>query len=364
MPDLSLQRSLLDRVSRTFALTIPALPSGLEEVVANAYLLCRIADTIEDAPTLDAAESVRFGERFLQVLAGDADVASFATDLLPRLGEGTTVDEQRLVAESASVLAITGTFTYEQRDAVRDCIRIMTRGMATFRRRQSLAGLNDLADYAAYCYAAAGVVGEMLTRLFVAHSPVVARRRDTLQAHAVAFGRGLQMTNILKDVWEDRARGVCWLPRTVFAEEGLEVAAITPGMNDARFARAWRRLVGLARADLESALAYTLALPSAEVGMRNFCLWSLFMAVMTLRRLAARPQFADAAEVKISRSTVALVVSYCRLAVRSDLALRTAFLLATAGLPEPSARDRAALTGRPHRPRAAREEAHAPPVSP
>jgi len=40
------QEAILPKVSRTFALTIPQLPPALRDVVANAYLLCRIADTI------------------------------------------------------------------------------------------------------------------------------------------------------------------------------------------------------------------------------------------------------------------------------------------------------------------------------
>ena len=46
------QLRFLPGVSRTFALTIPKLPATLSGVVANAYLLCRIVDTIEDDPTM------------------------------------------------------------------------------------------------------------------------------------------------------------------------------------------------------------------------------------------------------------------------------------------------------------------------
>ena len=49
--DLAFQAHILPGVSRTFALTIPVLPQRLAEVMTNAYLLCRLADTIEtDAP--------------------------------------------------------------------------------------------------------------------------------------------------------------------------------------------------------------------------------------------------------------------------------------------------------------------------
>src|SRR5215469_13150410 len=41
-------RRALPEVSRTFALNIPVLPPPLDLVVTVAYLLCRIADTLED----------------------------------------------------------------------------------------------------------------------------------------------------------------------------------------------------------------------------------------------------------------------------------------------------------------------------
>ena len=58
--DLAYQAEMLQCVSRTFALTIPQLPGALRDVVGNAYLLCRIADTIEDEPTLPAWQKQAF----------------------------------------------------------------------------------------------------------------------------------------------------------------------------------------------------------------------------------------------------------------------------------------------------------------
>ena len=41
-------REVLPAVSRTFALSIRVLPGTLGRAVLTAYLLCRIADTVED----------------------------------------------------------------------------------------------------------------------------------------------------------------------------------------------------------------------------------------------------------------------------------------------------------------------------
>ena len=58
----------------------------------------------------------------------------------------------------------------------------------------------------------------MLTELFCDYSAEIDRHRKKLLQLAVSFGQGLQMTNILKDIWDDRARGACWLPRDVFQQ--------------------------------------------------------------------------------------------------------------------------------------------------
>ena len=76
--------AMLQGVSRTFALTIPQLPPSLYHVVATAYLLCRIADTIEDDPALDHKATRAFSERLIAVVEGRTSAAEFAHALAPR----------------------------------------------------------------------------------------------------------------------------------------------------------------------------------------------------------------------------------------------------------------------------------------
>lgn len=331
--DERLQDELLARVSRTFALTIPALPASLARVVGNAYLLCRIADTIEDATAIDPDNMERHCERFIDVVEGDGDAEAFARGFLPALAEHASADEKWLIECTPRVLAITRSFDAESRAALGECVAVMARGMVAFQRKKSIAGLADLDEHAQYCYVVAGCVGEMLTRLFLRHIPELEPRREELMALAVSFGQCLQMTNILKDFWEDRANGACWLPRDVFLAEGLDLAEV--GAGDPRFVRGYRRLIGLAHAHADAALQYTLALPARETGLRNFCLWALFMAVMGHRKMLANPGFASGSEVKIKRRTVRAVVLWCKLAARFDGPLKASFAWLTRGLPAP-----------------------------
>jgi farnesyl-diphosphate farnesyltransferase len=328
-----MQAELLEQVSRTFALTIPQLPLELRGVVANAYLLCRIVDTIEDEPALGAEEKRRFCRQFAAVVGGQNDAETFAAELAPRLSEGTPAAEHCLIQHTPRVIRITHAFRESQRDALERCVAIMADGMAAFQEARSGLGLATVAELDRYCYCVAGVVGEMLTRLFCDYSPAITRNRDMLMQLAVSFGQGLQMTNILKDIWEDRRRGACWLPRDVFRGTGFDLAELAPRPYRESFGRGVERLVGIAHAHLRNALRYTLLIPRKETGIRHFCLWAIGMALLTLRKIRRHPAFSDGAQVKISRRSVQLTVLASRLAVGNDGAIRALFHLAAAGLP-------------------------------
>ena len=83
--DLAYQKAILSSVSRTFALTIPLLPPEIEKVVGNTYLLCRIVDTIEDAPELSAQTKQVLSALFLDAVLEKTSVESFVDPCLEAL---------------------------------------------------------------------------------------------------------------------------------------------------------------------------------------------------------------------------------------------------------------------------------------
>ena len=333
LPNDLLQARLLDGVSRTFALTIPQLPEALARPVSNAYLLCRIVDTIEDEVSLSSAQKRRFCQQFIDVVAGSADAEALATELAPLLSQQTIPAEHQLIRLIPRVIAITHGFEPAQREALSQCVKIMGKGMAEFQDRDLRRGLNTMREMDDYCYYVAGVVGEMLTRLFCHYSPEVAAQREPLMKLAVSFGQGLQMTNILKDLWDDHSRGVCWLPQAIFEPYQFDLTTLQPNHQNPNFAAGFRELIGIAHGHLRNALEYTMRLPAHETGLREFCLWALGMAILTLRKLNQNIYFSDSAQVKISRRAVKATILTSRLTLRSNLLLKTAFYLAGLGLP-------------------------------
>jgi 4,4'-diapophytoene synthase len=331
--DLEYQAKILPGVSRTFALTIPVLPAELADVVTNAYLLCRLADTIEDDVGLSSAEKSDFHARFVAVVEGREPADEFGRDLLPKLSESILADERDLVANVDKVIRVTQRFDERQRAALTRCVKIMCSGMPEFQRNKSLSGLEDLGQMDAYCYFVAGVVGEMLTELFCLHCPELNRNKEKLMRLAVSFGQGLQMTNILKDIWDDRRSDTCWLPRSFFNDGDFELRDLEEQHLSDTFSNGLKDLVGVAHGHLRNALEYTSLIPKREVGIRKFCLWAIGLAVLTLRKIHRNPAFRSGAEVKVSRRTVKATVLTTNVTLMSNRALRMVFDRAADGLP-------------------------------
>ena len=331
--DQAYQDEILPHVSRTFALTIPQLPPALSIPVTSAYLLCRIADTIEDEPALTPPETLDFLQRFSATTAGRGDPQALARDLEQRLTERTLATERDLVANMDRVIRVTAGLGAAQRAAIQRCVELMCYGMPRFQFNASLRGLARSSDLDDYCYYVAGVVGEMLTDLFCDYSPEIAQRRAPLAGLAASFAQGLQMTNILKDVWEDRSRGACWLPQEVFTRHGVDLAQLSAQTHDARFDAGMRELLAIAHAHLRNALDYTLLIPGKEKGIRRFCLWAIGLAILTLRKIAQNPGFTSGAQVKVKRSAVSTTVVMTNLFVSNDWMLRRLFAIAARGVP-------------------------------
>lgn len=328
---LTLERQMLhlQQVSRSFALTIPLLPATLADWVGHAYLLCRIVDTIEDDAQMDCATKQLHLQRWVEVLGDSAAAAAWTTELLTLLGPQTPAGERALVAEIPAVLARFAAYPPAVQQILRRGVTIMSQGMAA---QQQASAPQTQHDLDGYCYAVAGVVGELLTDLFCLYCPELAPKRAQLLPLAVAFGEGLQLTNILKDLGEDAARGVCWLPAEALHAAGLDAAALVSA-SPARRAALLQPLLGLTTGYLRAALQFTLQLPAREQGMRQFCLLAIALALPTLDNIRRQPGFRSGQAVKVSRRQVKATVVACRLLGRSDGLLRAGFAWLARSLP-------------------------------
>ena len=328
----ALQDRLLTGVSRTFALTIPCLPDRLADVVANAYLLCRIADTIEDSLAFTNDQKSSYLREFHDSVFIRGDVQAFSRELLAQVPKSLQASELELLQSIPDVVQITYSFEPEEQALLSKCVSVMCTEMPKF-QRQNFMGLANLGELAHYCYVVAGSVGEMLFGLFSLYCPQLKVKKTEMTRLAVSFGQGLQMVNILKDVWDDYDRGVCWLPHSIFNEPQTVLSRLQETHLERDFQSGLNRLVGLTHFHLREALKFTCEIPSNQVGMRRFCSSALGMAVLTAKKIHENPTYAKSDEVKISRTAVSTTLASTNLLIRSNRGLKTLFRLAAGRLP-------------------------------
>jgi 2-polyprenyl-6-methoxyphenol hydroxylase-like FAD-dependent oxidoreductase/phytoene/squalene synthetase len=322
--DWAFCRDSLDGVSRTFSRPIAFLPDRLRIVVTVSYLLCRVADTIEDHPSVPAAARDRMFALFLEVLDGRRE-----PELLAQRFERLPGDDAELLL--GRNLPVVGRVLGRQSAADRaTCVRWvseMARGMCLYTHREpatdGVTALYTLGDLERYCYFVAGTVGHLLTDLFLTDLGDAPQRALELRRHAESFGSGLQLVNILKDLTDDRARRWSYVPRTACAAMGLGISELTDPARRAEARAAVAPIFDVARRHLDDGLSYSLAIPPEHKGIRLFCLLPLWMAVRTLAvARASDAMFVPNAPVKIRREEVDALTAECIRLHADDAALR------------------------------------------
>lgn len=335
----------LSEVSRTFAIPIGLLRPSLRIPVTAGYLLCRMVDTVEDDAGIDDAAREALFRAFLGALAGRQPPETFATLFQAHHSHQATPAETELALGAPRVWRVLDGCTPPQRAAITRWVSEMARGMAIYVNRPSgpdgLRALVTLEDLERYCYFVAGTVGHLLTDLFVdaLADDLTPRRHRKLRCFAEEFGLGLQLVNILKDVTEDRERGVSFVPRLLAEEREISLPDLLCPTRRVAAHETLRPIFDRAEGALASALEYSLSLPPEAVDVRIFCLLPLMMAVRTL--VVARgndAQLTPGRAVKISRAEVARIVEQCCAIASDDASVRAAFLRyqQSAGPPAPS----------------------------
>ena len=194
---LEKQQDHLQKVSRTFALTIPLLPHDLRDYVGNAYLLCRIADTLEDDPKADAVQKIAWLKDFAFLafngFQNEALLISLRDKALVLVKDGAKEAEYALLEDMIEVINRTLSFPKMQIDILSRGVGVLASGMADKIAETKINSEDDVDDY---CYMVAGVVGELLASLFFNITVKSSSPRMDVMAKAVSFGEGLQLVKM------------------------------------------------------------------------------------------------------------------------------------------------------------------------
>jgi farnesyl-diphosphate farnesyltransferase len=331
MDDWTYCKETLPKVSRTFALNISVLQGELHKSILIAYLFCRTIDTIEDAADLDPQVKIRLLLDFPRLIK-DPEVREKELDAwieASAVVDGSPNDLD-LLMQTRRVFNVFNTLKKSHQEQIIPSVSEMARGMAFFQRRfhfGELIPLENEDELEEYCYFVAGVVGEMLCNLFLAELPNLPEKaRDTMKSTAVSFGLGLQMTNISKDLAQDRKRGWSYIPKSFLAEEDLTVEDFHSEKSMEKNLRAVDRLLNKTMGHLGDALRFILSIPKSNMSLRLFCIWPLWMAMETVAVLHRNEALLHSdANVKISRAKVKRILWTTPLYAWSNFLLKRSF---------------------------------------
>jgi len=309
----TLLRAVLKSVSRSFYLTLAVLPADVRVQVGLAYLLARAADTIADTDLIERPRRLQYLTHFREWISAPSvnrhAVREIQAALVPRQSES---GERTLLESLEDCGRILEACSPEDRERIRRVLGILTEGMlrdlAVFPGNSAadLVALKTLADLDQYTYDVAGCVGDFWTRIMCTHRRAL--RDWDVEAMApvgVRFGKGLQLTNVLRDMAADLRRGRCYIPQELLREAGLTPSDLLAPSVLPKFRPVLTRLLRIAVEHLDQGWLYTMAVPRRELRLRLACIWPILFGIKTLQRVSTSPHLLDpAVTIKVTRGEV------------------------------------------------------------
>lgn len=191
----------LKQTSRTFYIPIVRLPGELQDAVASAYLCMRAIDEIEDTPNLDNSTKAKLLRSISLRMQEITDV-----DTYTRIGSDLVIYSDVLPEVSLCIGEWASLAPQSIAPRVCDATAAMADRMAYWAEQNW--EITTEADLDRYTFSVAGAVGLLLSDLWSWYDNT---RTDRTQA--IAFGRGLQAVNIVRNQLEDAQRGVSFIPQ-------------------------------------------------------------------------------------------------------------------------------------------------------
>ncbi|HEU4682989.1 MAG TPA: phytoene/squalene synthase family protein [Nitrospira sp.] len=312
-----LLRDLLKQVSRLFYTTLTVVPANVRDQVSLAYLFARAADTIADTEFIDRPRRLDFLVQLKAQFVGGPLAWGQIRDIQRAIAPIQQQSAERVLLERLEdCFRLFETFSSDDRRRVCRLMTTLTQGMemdlTVFRggSAEDLVALKTIDDLDRYIYFVAGCVGEFWTDLMCAHRPAL-RSWDVrrMAEMGVRFGKGLQLTNIVKDLPHDLRRGRCYVPDSLLAKAGLTPRDLLEPQSLSRVRPVLTHLARSAVEHLDQGWLYTMAIPRHETRLRLACMWPILSAGESLKLVQRSPDVLNpSVKVKISRRKVYQII--------------------------------------------------------
>ncbi|CAN6687375.1 unnamed protein product [Malus baccata var. baccata] len=256
--------TMLQKVSRSFALVIQQLDTELRNAVCIFYLVLRALDTVEDDTSIATDVKVPILLAFHQHIYDPEWHFACGTNNYKVL-----MDEFHHV--STAFLELGNGY----QEAIEDITKRMGTGMAKF----ILKEVETIDDYDEYCHYVAGLVGLGLSKLFHAAG------KEDLASDALSNSMGLflQKTNIIRDYLEDIneiPKSRMFWPRQIWSKYVNKLEDLKYEENSEKAVQCLNDMVTNALIHMEDCLKYMAAL--RDPAIFKFCAIPQIMAIGTL----------------------------------------------------------------------------------
>ena len=312
---------LLKGTSRSFYLTLKALPSKVRSQIGLGYLLARISDTIADS--IKGSTSQR-----LEALEQYNDRIQKRSTTLPKLDNLAQLQhnpaEAELLEKASIPVSYLEEFSNTDQQYIRRVLDTIISGQTldlqrfAYANANAIISLNTEDELDDYTYRVAGCVGEFWTHISLNHLfEVDAAKEAQLFENAVLFGKALQLINILRDLPEDLRAGRCYIPGTVLSEHNLKPTDLLEQETMDRFQPIYTSYLKKTVDYFEAAASYIDMLPFSQFRMRGACTLPVVIGLKTVRLLQQENILKNENRIKVSRPEVKLMMRQSALALTS-----------------------------------------------
>jgi len=305
--------SALNKVSRSFALTIPMIEESIRTPILMGYLEARVLDSFEDEYQNKISKNERYRNLdlvFSILKAPDNDQAAIKVKKITETAPDyiSNPDYLDLVQNFDRIIKIHRKLKLAERKILINWFSKTVKGMKKFLGKK----IDTFAHLDEYCYYVGGTIGGFLTDLLIKKSRnITARQIKTLKSFYADFGIFLQKVNIIRDFREDilKNKRIFW-PQQAFLSHELTPHKLLDKKYEAQALTLLDQMLASAHKHVEPINKYISAIPPDFPGFKRAFSINFQMGIETLKKVKANPAlFYGEAPLKIERKVKEKILS-------------------------------------------------------
>jgi len=254
----------MQKVSRSFALTVPLLDKRIREPVMITYLQDRLLDSFEDEGKFDNDIRKENMDQVIKLFNPELNNEQKLISKIKGKAEHFNGPLNELVKNTDKLKTCFDSLDPNVQEISFRWLNEMNTGMKYYLDKQ----VNTFSELNEYCYYVAGTVGGFLTDLLIEVGGIEGKNKRILEKNFVESGLFLQKVNIIRDIKLDiiNHRKHYW----PLQELGITEEEIIDPANKEKAVEALNKMVDDVKRHSKALVDYYHAIPQEWSGYRKF----------------------------------------------------------------------------------------------